>query len=467
MNFKQLWYAGIVAVAVTVLASCASQPPVADFRVEVPKEKGKDIFIFLDGTGNSVKTPSNVRRVFDLAQTPGESKSAVVAFYVEGVGDPQHPVTGQLAGEGGTYRITYAYANLMRVYRPNDRVYIFGFSRGAHIARALAGMIAYAGLPVFEEEHKKEGFVAPHKFDEYLAFAENVNELTRGVNEDEAVQSYWSKETFSWKSLPIPYLAKNHLTDGLKNFNGSIIERWRPVPIEFVGVWDTVPGSLKREFPDCREQVAIGEGSKYKSNSYPTIKRISHAVSYDEMRSRFELMDVCKPIQWTEGKSLDGMLPEVTQVAFPGAHSDVGGGYVDENNAEWNSENRELPNISLEWMLQQLAKTNFQLSDNDIRSAVGKDWKPNPKGLAHWSLSGFKNTIPNHCEDRVFNDPRSPKDRRSVATLLDSSIGIRENAGPVPILKGERSASNPPMLVEYPVRCDEYESEFEKADKSE
>jgi uncharacterized protein (DUF2235 family) len=34
-----------------------------------------------------------------------------------------------------------AYTYLMQTYQPGDRIFIFGFSRGAYTARALAGML--------------------------------------------------------------------------------------------------------------------------------------------------------------------------------------------------------------------------------------------------------------------------------------------------------------------------------------
>lgn len=39
-----------------------------------------------------------------------------------------------------------AYKYLMDFYRPGDKIYLFGFSRGAYTARALAGMIQRVGL---------------------------------------------------------------------------------------------------------------------------------------------------------------------------------------------------------------------------------------------------------------------------------------------------------------------------------
>lgn len=461
-------------VAITILivfwlAGCAAQP-ISDLRVEVPRPAAKDIFIFLDGTGNSTKTPSNVRRLFDLAQAPGSSKNAVVAFYIEGVGGARHPVTGQIAGKGITYRIAASYANLMRVYKPGDRIYIFGFSRGAHIARALGGLLAYAGLPNLEPLYDQQraystGFSAPHSFEDYLDFAAKVNELTRDADEDEYIASYWSK----WGSgslprnpknpgeshvdLPLPPLL-NVLTPAMDGYKGFSVYGFKPVPIEFIGVWDTVPGSLSRDFSDCREQAGGGKNAKYKSNSYPNTTRIAHAVSRDEKRSRFELLHVCKPIQ--------GFLPEVSEVSFPGAHSDVGGGYVDDS-VEWQRQNYELPSISLRWMLGELAKTAFKLSDANIQQAFLEGNKSNAGGLAHWSLSGFTNVLLNDCVDRNLDPPKDRGDRRSVDTIPHESIVQREGMGKVPVLIGDRTEDNQPLMLRYPITCSDYEDDFKQA----
>jgi len=39
-----------------------------------------------------------------------------------------------------------AYEWLSETYEPDDRIYIFGFSRGAFTARSLAGLISKCGL---------------------------------------------------------------------------------------------------------------------------------------------------------------------------------------------------------------------------------------------------------------------------------------------------------------------------------
>ena len=42
------------------------------------------------------------------------------------------------------------YAALIRLWRPGDRIFLFGFSRGAYIVRCLAGVIALCGIPTRE-----------------------------------------------------------------------------------------------------------------------------------------------------------------------------------------------------------------------------------------------------------------------------------------------------------------------------
>ena len=47
----------------------------------------------------------------------------------------------QLTGSNFADFVCEAYRYLMDCYRPGDKIFLFGFSRGAYVARALAGMI--------------------------------------------------------------------------------------------------------------------------------------------------------------------------------------------------------------------------------------------------------------------------------------------------------------------------------------
>jgi uncharacterized protein (DUF2235 family) len=118
--------------------------------------------ICLDGTFNSPEdSPTNVWRLFDaLSEDSGQIKR-----YYRGVGMrdfskarsaiirrlKRRSLTGGGTGLGraGALGILLrAYFDFVKAYRPGDRIFIFGFSRGAAIARALANYICKThGLP--------------------------------------------------------------------------------------------------------------------------------------------------------------------------------------------------------------------------------------------------------------------------------------------------------------------------------
>src|SRR3954447_1397794 len=58
-----------------------------------------------------------------------------------------------IIGDGIDELILEAYVNLVSNYEPGDKIYIFGFSRGAVAARALSGLISKAGLLKAESSH--------------------------------------------------------------------------------------------------------------------------------------------------------------------------------------------------------------------------------------------------------------------------------------------------------------------------
>jgi uncharacterized protein (DUF2235 family) len=71
-----------------------------------------------------------------------------VKAYWSGVGTyaPLDKVPMGITGMGGFPRLLLSYQFVVANYEPGDRIHIFGFSRGAYIARHLAGLITRAGL---------------------------------------------------------------------------------------------------------------------------------------------------------------------------------------------------------------------------------------------------------------------------------------------------------------------------------
>jgi uncharacterized protein (DUF2235 family) len=139
----------------------------------------KNIVVCLDGTGNTpdqyelgLLAQTNVFKLFKMLKADKQVSTGrrfdatlfkpyanrQIAFYYSGVGnkfdnDPILQNLGLAAGAGATGIVERAYLDIARVYqpgdekRPGDRIYIFGFSRGAAIARLLARTIDTRGAP--------------------------------------------------------------------------------------------------------------------------------------------------------------------------------------------------------------------------------------------------------------------------------------------------------------------------------
>src|SRR5262249_28660476 len=115
----------------------------------------KNIVICCDGTGNEFgHESSNVVKLYKMFVC----NASQIGYYHPGVGTmgARNALTrigkwwtriiGLQFGYELSDNIADAYQFLMRVYEPGDRIYVFGFSRGAYTARALCGLLHAAGL---------------------------------------------------------------------------------------------------------------------------------------------------------------------------------------------------------------------------------------------------------------------------------------------------------------------------------
>ena len=116
----------------------------------------KNVVLCCDGTANEfAKDRTNVVKLFfTLVRDP----AAQVAYYHPGLGTMEPPgtltratrIATRLAGEAFGYGleadIRDAYVFLMNNFEEGDRVFLFGFSRGAYTARAVASLLRMYGL---------------------------------------------------------------------------------------------------------------------------------------------------------------------------------------------------------------------------------------------------------------------------------------------------------------------------------
>lgn len=393
LRLSRTVYAAAAALILT-LVGCAGirTSPVAGHVSEsqAAAEAGpRTLFVLFDGTHNDEKSQTNV---FALKRVIERSTLPATVFYVEGVGaleDTQ--LLGNVLGLGMEERINAGYTFLSERHRAGDRIVIAGFSRGAHQARALAGLVAYAGL-----------LNAPK-----AAPVKDSNAVNRVID---ATKDYQDADVeAAWSQAPDEPPLRGTLQARL----GLSL---RPAPIAFLGLWDTVPGSAFKKYADCREVPDHRPGERYKTGSYPSVARIAHALALDEKRSRFSPILLCPP-----------MRPDLTAVDeqwFAGAHADVGGGYE--------MPGPSLSRISFAWMVKQLAEA--------LANPLAAD-EPTLDDLmapAHWSIGDAPANAGSDCVDR----------RRPANARLHPSVEPRVQSGRADLIVHKVS-----VPAAYPFGC--------------
>ncbi|KAB5593664.1 hypothetical protein CTheo_2847 [Ceratobasidium theobromae] len=218
-----------------------SRLPTIDTRP--PGGKPRTLVLCFDGTTNVYDdTNTNVVKLFSLLKRDNRDEQMV--YYQPGVGTYAPPgiflpislALAKIADQGVALyldkHVMGGYEFLMKHYNSGDRICLFGFSRGAYTARALAGML------------NKVGLLPPDNLEQ----------------------------------IPFAYsMYKRGGSDGFKDSAGFKKTFSRSVEIEFLGVWDTVSsvGLLwPRHLPF--------------TSSNNIVKTFRHAVSLDEHRAKFK-----------------------------------------------------------------------------------------------------------------------------------------------------------------------------------
>lgn len=106
---------------------------------------GKNIVVFSDGTGQDGGTDhnTNVYKLFNLILDRSRRQ---ISFYDRGLGTGWRKATGNIAGRGFSKNIIECYEFIFRNFEDDDRIFLFGFSRGAATVRSLAGFIHLFGI---------------------------------------------------------------------------------------------------------------------------------------------------------------------------------------------------------------------------------------------------------------------------------------------------------------------------------
>ena len=284
----------------------------------------KNVVLCIDGTWNEAADKAsgentNVHKLFVAADGHPDQ----VCQHLNGIGTdrlgrwvrrlPNVPrnIVGGLFGVGLSDRIKDAYQFLSANYVNGDNVYLFGFSRGAFAARSVAGFVDAVGLLLAKVAH-----------DENLI--------------EQAYAKYENSEDAQHSALR-QYLRELGFAERPSADDGTVL------PIYLLGVWDTVAalgltGRLARFSAPFTEFHA----TELPSN----VAYARHALATHELRAKF-------PALLWNGQRGNGQRPRLQQMWFPGAHSDVGGGYAE---SSWSD-------VALDWMATEALALGLRLRD--------------------------------------------------------------------------------------------------------
>lgn len=284
----------------------------------------RNLIICCDGTNNQFGICNT--NVVRIAQVVELDASEQLCYYDPGVGTL--PEQGVLTRVGRAFsrwmalafatdikdKVSTAYAHLMEVWEPGDRVFLFGFSRGAYTARMLAAVLYALGL-------------LPKGNSQLLPYVMQLfGSLRHGSSDD-----YW-------------HLLNSFRQSFARDIPGRADARF---PVHFLGVWDTV------------SSVGwIWNAPAYPYTAkLPNVSIVRHAVAIDERRWFFRQNRITpQPGQ------------DARELWFAGVHSDVGGGYPEDQGGLWR--------VTFEWMLKEAVDAGLRV--NEQRLAHVRNRSPIP-----------------------------------------------------------------------------------------
>ena len=277
----------------------------------------RNLVLCLDGTGDTFDADNS--NVVFLCAALRKDDPTQKTYYATGIGTTTRDgrlktgIKGGISaavdmaiGSGLGDHIKDAYKFLMANYQEGDRICLFGFSRGAYTARALAGMLHKVGLlPAHNVEQ------VPFA---YKQFKDDTDE--------------------GWKMSAM--FKKTYSID---------------VDVYFLGLWDTVGsvGFIPRVLP-------------FAKTDNDSIRYARHAMALDERRAKFKVASLkhraydrqaekkesdeekAEKFQRAEGRQSK---TDMLEVYFAGGHADVGGG------AQPNESRHKMSNVPLRWMIRQ------------------------------------------------------------------------------------------------------------------
>ena len=406
----------------------------------------RNIVVFSDGTGQDGgvrpdQRLSNVYKLYRAARVGPDSSvnpADQIAFYDPGLGteDDVHGFTrlrrtlqklaGSITGRGISENIIDCYEFICNHWRPGDRIFIFGFSRGAYTARCVAQVLSLCGVPQNESNdaaapgkrfsrsmrniaaravHDVYEHGAGHPRDEFEAEREekakrfrrefgsgseecsNASPYFVGVFDTVAAlgaagAKWWGITATLAIAIAIPLMALSLIVAWVANLNfwivflcaaivtgASIALVQRRKALRYI---DDYPAAGDKR----RSHHIAWHASNYDRGLSGHVGYARQASAIDETRADFPR------VPWgrnTVVRTRVGNEPEpLVQLFFAGNHSDIGGSYVE-------TESR-LSDVALRWMVDEAVSLEEPLLLDRSKLAI---W-PDEQGLQHSEPAAFR-----------------------------------------------------------------------------
>lgn len=470
------------------------------------KPDGKNILIFSDGTGQigGLRPDQRLTNIYKMyrAMRPGPDSpiapSQQVAIYDAGLGTEADGwfkriknTAAAALGSGIDENIIDCYAAIIAHYEPGDRIFLFGFSRGAYTVRALANVMYLCGVPQHDGDDKPVPKKGPRLRKIATDAVKYVYNHTAGTaRNDKSAARYQHERAIKAERFRDKY--------GAHAVPGPDGEPIKPKPV-FVGVFDTVAALNNRlavalafavlaallagavsAWLYCSIWIAIGmtaiaaavglavirlwssfwkyfiadpyrhvsfgnpldwpviwrsghlaiwTGTNFDTFVDRDIRFLRHAQSIDEDRKSFAR------VGWAHSNDVDwhndhGRPDWLRQIWFAGNHSDIGGSYPE-------LESR-LSDITLEWMLGELEAAMPGVVQK--RDDLLYTW-PDHRGLQHDERLAILLRQPGWMRRLTHDRLTWPRASRAIDdnAPLDESVRARAEAPAVPYLNAMRA----------------------------
>lgn len=284
------------------------------------------------------------------------------------------------AAVGSTFEqhVIAGYRYLMRFYSPRDRIYIFGFSRGAYVARILAEMLDHVGLL----EPGNEGKVR-YVWSVFSNWARLANSRDAGQKEKDETYRYMKalRETFCLPILQIRFLGLFDTVNSIPQFEAnrnkfmfpytaktsarvirhavSIDEHRAKFREDLISNANPTAGSARKKPHKARRDRQDGQpDGDYSGNC----DRRPAANEGPRQGASAEQAFYRPPDRTLPEEECDVTAQDIEEVWFPGCHEDIGGGLKLREGEDW-----ALSHVPLAWMVHEAQRAGLQFDPDKMK----------------------------------------------------------------------------------------------------